>query len=130
MTSSLVEGLVGWLTVPLAHVVCLGTRQVFGTDHINPSLACHTDTPTFRVNLAQQRQGKVNIHPLLGHKRLGKVGGNIFPTLGTLGDGFDIFHLCRLTWFRVHRLGSPEWWHAMRSRPTDILRSYLGGTQR
>src|SRR6266581_8536218 len=80
---------VGWLTPPLAHGVCLDARQVLGTDHLNPRLACHTDTPTFRVNLAQKRQGKVNIHTLFGQKRLGKVGRNIFPTLGTLGDVFD-----------------------------------------
>src|SRR4029450_1573457 len=120
----------GWLTPPLAPVVCLGAPQVLGTDHLNPRLACHTNTPTFRINLAQKRQGKINIHPLFGHKRLGKVGRNIFPTLGTLGDGFDLFHLFRLTWFRIHRLGSPGWWHAMRSRPTDILRSHPGGTRR
>jgi len=80
---------------PLAHGVGLGARQVLSTDHLNPRLSCHTDTPTFRVNLAQKRQGKSIFTRCLATNVLVKWA-EISSPLGTLGDGFDIFHLFRL----------------------------------
>src|SRR5215510_1517504 len=56
-----------------------GTLQMLGTDHLDPRLACHPDPATFRVNRSPQREGEVNIHPLLGDKRFREVGRNIFP---------------------------------------------------
>lgn len=87
--------------------------KVFRTDHLNPRLASDTDPLAFAVNFPQERQGKVNIHPLFGAILLGKMCGDIFATFGTFGDVFHIDPLM-VTGFRVHRLVAPGWWHAMR----------------
>ena len=47
--------------------------QSFVTSHLDPRLPRHADACTFRINLPQELEREVNIHPLFRHVAIRKM---------------------------------------------------------
>jgi hypothetical protein len=82
------------------------------TGHLDPRLPWHADTRTFRIDLPQKIEWKVNIDSLFRHVAIGKMGRDVFPPLGAFGDGFNLVKGFGLIEWLVHRLVVPGWLHA------------------
>src|SRR5262249_52639026 len=82
------------------------------TGHLDPRLPRHADARTFRIDLPEEVERKINIDPLFRHMAIGKMGRDIFPPLCAFGNGFN-FVVCfgLIGWF-VHRLVVPGQSHA------------------
>jgi len=60
------------------------------TDHLDPRLPRDANAGTFRIDLPQEVERKINIDPLFRYVAIGKRGRDIFSPLRTFGNGLDL----------------------------------------
>jgi len=66
------------------------------TGHLDPRLPRDANTGTFRIDLPQEVERKINIDPLFRHVAIGKRGRHIFSPLRTFGNGLNLVEGIRL----------------------------------
>ena len=60
------------------------------TGHLDPRLPRDANTGTFRIDLPQEVERKINIDPLFGHVAIGKMGRDVFAPLCAVGNGLNL----------------------------------------
>jgi len=61
------------------------------TRHLDPGLARHPKSLTFRIDLAEQVERKVDIHALFGAMLPGEICRDVFPSFSAFRDLFDLY---------------------------------------